>query len=275
MPRGRVSAAGKASYGRASVRHWEQWRKQRGLLPYKLRRVQKTPFDARVQQLEQHRCDVKGCNANRRGMSRLCAYHSGREQTVGHPEGRAIRRREWRPYLLQAQTFLAEQVEAFHASVAEALRWIEREIRAARDVERGVVRSYGADQSLARTRYLERLLRVVRNGVDAEHLLARWVAGELADDRDTDEPSPRFASDKHAAHQRARLLLTGLPFGSTHHELWAKRKREKQPPARHRSYIPYSARAHCHERWNAKLGLLAVTVADEIKRRRQQPPQDG
>ncbi|TAJ89443.1 hypothetical protein [Reyranella sp.] len=164
----------------------------------------------------------------------------------------------WRPFFQQAEKFVTQHLVDDHAAISAAVRWITNEIKAAESPTRF--------DDPALLDYWSALLRVHRSGIEATELLARWVSGELADDRFTGEPGPRYASDTHAAHQRARLLLYVKPLNRP---AWAKCQVEPQA-SRGRTRLLWRTRAFAFERWNSALGLLAVKAADAIRQQHQQ-----
>jgi hypothetical protein len=206
---------------------------------------------------EAARCAVKGCRDHRRGLARYCLHHETNRRNTGHPVGRDIRRSEWRPYVLQAEAFVREQLRAGHPTIMAAIAWVARELRQA---ERPT--SYSTAHHI---RYCEALLRAHRNGVDATAFVARAIVGELADDRFTGEPGPRFLDDTHSAHQKTKLFLQPMPYGAERSS-WARRKRLPQI-TRHRAPLRFGTRAYAHARINKALGVLALKAAAEIKRR--------
>lgn len=199
------------------------------------------------------RCSAKHCFRYRRRIGIYCKEHGARYWTSGHPIAGNFGSRMWRPFVRQAEKFVGQHLVEDHAAIAEAIRWIAKELEAAERPTR-------FDNQVVLD-YWSALDRVRRGGVEATELLARWIAGEVADDRYTGEPGPRFASDTHAAHQRARLQLYIRPLAR---RTWAKRKIE--PQARHgRGRLSWRVRAYAFERWNTKLGLLALKAAEAIR----------
>ena len=119
--------------------------------------------------------------------------------------------------------------------------------------------------TLRTSSYAAALLRANRYGVDPAAFLARAIAGELADDRDTGEPGPRLASDQHAVHQKARLFLYPMPFG-LEASSWARRQRVTAGPDMGLTAALGCPSLHPRPSDNA-LSLLARKAAAEIRRR--------
>lgn len=200
-----------------------------------------------------HRCEAPHCFRSRHRVGRYCKDHAVRYWESGHPVSYNIGRRMWRPFVRQAETFVGQHLMGDHAAIAAALRWITRELEAAKRPTRF--------DNPAALGYWSALSQVRQSGIEATELLARWIAGELADDRYTGEPGPRFVSDTHAAHQRARLLLYTVPLAA---RTWAKRKVDPEG-SRVRIRPTWRVRAYAFERWNSVLGLLALKAAKAIR----------
>lgn len=204
---------------------------------------------------KKRRCEARHCFRSRHKVSRYCREHATRYWETGHPVALNIGRRMWRPYVRQAKAFVDHHLIEGHPTVAEAVRWITREITAAESPSR-----FNDPVMLG---YWAALLRVHRSGIEATELLARLIAGELADDRYIGEPGPRFASDTHAAHQRARLLLYVHPLTRP---TWAKRTIEPQGgPRGSTPRLLFRTRALAYDRWNSALGLVALKATAAIR----------
>lgn len=224
--------------------------KRRARRPYRPPRS-RGPVGEALQRNGSHRCDLKDCAYPRLGLGRYCRTHAFNYARTGHPVALSVGPREWLPFVLRAETFVCEQLSAGHPSIVAALRWIEQELR---NAERSTT------HDVAHLEYEQAILRAKRSGVDAIAFLARFVAGELADDRGR-EPGPRYASDTHAAHQRTTLYLYAMPLGRK------GRDREPQPPRGYGSRNRWRVRDYTWKRLNPRLGLLAMKAAEEIRRR--------
>lgn len=197
-------------------------------------------------------CEWKYCNGLRRGLGRFCGPHAYTRDRTGHPVALHIPRMEWAPFVQEAEAFVLDQLRAGHSGIEAGIRWVASELVSA-EMPTNPRRVHLAYQSA--------LLRARRSGVSPSEFLARVVAGELADDRG--EPRPRFASDEHADHQRARLFLMMRPFGP---EGWTKRHREPQGPREVK--ISFGVRAYTFNRLREALGLLALKAAAAIQAHR-------
>jgi hypothetical protein len=248
--------AHRRSLGAAQTRRWARERIERGGPVWAQR--QRGPVGEALARNGSRKCVVKGCRDQRYGLGRHCAAHASNLRQTGHPVARNLRRADWQPLVLQAHAFVCEQVRAGHPAIMTALGWLHEELRRA---ERPTT------HDTTHLRYAEALVRAHRRGVNAADFLARWVAGELADNRCTGEPGPRFATDVHASHQRARLFLYSKPFGDQR-RTWARRKRSAEPTSR-ASRIPWSVRKYAFERLNSVLGVLALRAAAEIRQRQE------
>lgn len=201
-----------------------------------------------------HQCDCPGCGRGRHGLGRWCKPHAYTYSRTGHPVALTIPRREFAPFVKSAEAFVLAHLRADHLSIEAGLRWIAGELA---NAERPT------NHKRVHLAYEDALLRAKRSGVSPTELLARFIAGELADDRG--EPRPRYASDRHAAHQRARLFLLTTPFGK---QGWSRRKRELQAP-REITRVTFGVREYAHQRINAALGLLALRASAAIQQRGQ------
>jgi len=199
-------------------------------------------------------------------MSAFCREHEYRRHTTGHHTALDIKRRTWKPFVIEATRFVQEQTAAGHPSILAGIHWVADEITQA-----GRPDHQQTDLSAPAVRYREALVRAVRHGNGPADLLARWIAAYLSDDRGLD-PGPRFASDQHFAVQSARVFLMPLPFGDQRGS-WAKRKRVPQESTKNtRMYL--AAYEAAFARINAALGLVALKAAEAIRARWQQQQQD-
>jgi hypothetical protein len=129
-----------------------------------------------------------------------------------------------------------------------AVRWVASEVeKAKRPIDHDVVR-------LA---YQAALLRAHRNGAAVTALVARWIAGELADNRGNTLVlcSPRTTAPRT---RRPAFFLYPMPIGQS---TWVRCEREPQAP-RKVSWVRWRIRAFTYEHVNSAIGLLAMKAAD-------------
>ena len=239
---------------RAALLREARKRSQRSPAPRSKRRP--SPITPALLENAMKPCDWHRCERPRRGLGRYCKAHAWNYAKTGHPLALSIRRRVWAPFVRQAEAFVTKQLLAGHPSIEAGIRWVAHELASA---------EHPTTHDPAHLSYVAALLRANRYGVDPAAFLARAIAGELADDRDTGEPGPRLASDQHAVHQKARLFLYPMPFG-LEASSWARRKRVPQDPIWD-SRLRWGVRAYTHDRVTNALGLLARKAAAEIRRR--------
>lgn len=77
---------------------------------------------------EDRTCDWKHCGRARHKMSRWCIQHARTYERTGHPTAPAVRFGTWKPYLHQAERFIAEQQAAGHPGITAALQWCAEEL---------------------------------------------------------------------------------------------------------------------------------------------------
>lgn len=241
----------KKQYPRKALAASQREARKRALRPPRGARPSHRMAEA-IEKNTKHRCSAKHCFRYRRRIGIYCREHGARYSSSGDPIAGNIGPRMWRPFVLQAERFVTRHLVENHAAIAEAVRWITKELEASERPTRF------DDQALLD--YWSALLRVRRSGVEATELLARWIAGELGDARFSGDPGTRIASDTHARHQRARLLLFVKPMVHT----WAKRKIEPQDH-QGRVRLSWRVRSCAFERWNSALGLLALKATDAIR----------
>jgi hypothetical protein len=245
-------------------------------------------YDRATKVNEAHQCSAKGCHRGRFGMSRWCLGHRVARYNTGDPQGRTLKATDWRAFADPSYRFVRTQLRKGHPSVVAAVHWIDREITLAERLESGSASAGHVDE--ATSVYLAWLLRAYRSGTTSLDFVSRFVAAYLADDRGSDEPSPRFVSDAHFKLQTARLVLYAhrlhtLGKPQRHHLLaeqvakhpeafkvettedprWGGTKTVYRP--RTPSWRPtFTSRERCFERWNRALGVFAIRAAEAVRK---------
>ncbi|TVM18693.1 hypothetical protein DPQ33_04240 [Oceanidesulfovibrio indonesiensis] len=196
-------------------------------------------------------CEVPGCYAYRQKWGRYCEHHDRVNERTGHPEGHTIRKGQLRPYAARATEFIQEQHQ--HRGVQAALEWIEELLANAEDPGE-LHRSSLPSQRVGKWFHKMHLA-----GITAEEVLSTVVGLYLLRELD-----PRqFKSDRHFQHMLAIRVLRLVPAPFI--QAWCNGEGRR---LYHR--IGVKMREHLADRLNAALGLLALRMAREIKKRMEE-----
>ncbi|TVM36579.1 hypothetical protein [Oceanidesulfovibrio marinus] len=208
---------------------------------------------ARLDELRRNprQCEVPGCYAFRQKLGRYCEHHDRVNERTGHPQGRVIRKGELRPYAARAAEFIKEQHQ--HRGVQAALEWITELLHNAEDP--GELHR----RSLPSQRVGKWFHKMHLAGITEEEVLATVVGMYLLRELD-----PRqFKSDRHFRHMLAIRVLRLVPAPFI--QAWCQGEGRR---LYHR--IGVKMREHLADRLNAALGLLALRMAREIKKRMEE-----
>ena len=69
-------------------------------------------------------CEHRSCNEPRRGLSRYCSFHEGRQQRYGHPDGYYLKKRYYEGELEEAKAFIERHLE--HEAIKAAVSWFDQ-----------------------------------------------------------------------------------------------------------------------------------------------------
>ena len=72
---------------------------------------------------ELKKCHYPTCRKQRRGLSRFCGYHEGKQTRYGHPEGYFIPPRQYLCEIDEAREFIARHLE--HKGVQAGIEWFD------------------------------------------------------------------------------------------------------------------------------------------------------
>ena len=72
---------------------------------------------------EYKRCTHSGCYLPRRGLSRYCSKHEGKQQRYGHPEGHYVYPRHYSCEAEEVKTFIARHID--HKGIQAAITWLD------------------------------------------------------------------------------------------------------------------------------------------------------
>jgi hypothetical protein len=99
--------------------------------PPRVRNQQNRVWSESIAHNTERQCDAAGCFKTRRNIGRYCMQHENQFRMSGHPLVRNIGITKWRPYVRDAEDFVYFHLRNNHPSIAQAVRWIDAELRAA------------------------------------------------------------------------------------------------------------------------------------------------
>ena len=73
---------------------------------------------------EQKTCEHRSCHQSRRGLSRYCSFHEGRQQRYGHPDGYHLKKRVYEYEQEEVKDFIERHLE--HEAIMAAVAWFEQ-----------------------------------------------------------------------------------------------------------------------------------------------------
>ncbi|MBN9087031.1 MAG: hypothetical protein J0J01_09000 [Reyranella sp.] len=220
------------------------------------------PLTGQIARNEEHRCDVPDCHRSRWKLGSRCRAHARHYEATGHPTARTIRRGTWRPWVVEAASFVGQQLRLAHPGIDAAVSWAAGELFGSGKAARR------SDPRRPHTGYSRALARLRAGGVGPDDFVARWVAAYAFRQLDAEEPRSQrrsFRDDSHFQHQAAKLLLHPQPLGAP---AWARQHTEDgSADGTAVGRINFSVRRFAFDRVNAALGLLAFRAADELNKR--------
>lgn len=78
----------------------------------------------RRQQNMNKTCEHHSCNQPRRGLSRYCSYHEGRQQRYGHPDGYHLKKGVYEYEQEEVKDFIERHLE--HEAIRAAVSWFDQ-----------------------------------------------------------------------------------------------------------------------------------------------------
>lgn len=82
-----------------------------------------TGIHDRRSQNERKTCEHPKCSLPRRGLSRYCSKHEGRQQRYGHPDGHYVYPRDYRCEAEETKAFIERHID--HKGVQAAITWLD------------------------------------------------------------------------------------------------------------------------------------------------------
>lgn len=157
-----------------------------------------TPIRARLAECyaKARTCEVSRCHLPRQHFGKFCERHDRRAQETGHPLGATIRRRQFEPFIKDAQRYLSQHQD--HPRIADALGWIEQLIYATGPEPVGITAKSSTHDRLLR--WISKLRRQEASPLEILALIVGiWALREW---------SPQvFRSDRHFNHMLAIRVL--------------------------------------------------------------------
>lgn len=79
-------------------------------------------YDRRSQNQTKN-CEHPSCSQPRRGLSRYCTRHEGKQQRYGHPDGRYVYPREYACEAVEVKAFIDRHID--HKGIQAAIEWFD------------------------------------------------------------------------------------------------------------------------------------------------------